>query len=332
MSAPTPSLDRLFRLQEYCSAERYDEVCRKRFGRTYDLDRPVESVRELRLPGSVLRASHVVELFDPDRTHFGHFWKPPRDLEKTLEAWRIPVARPADAGGTWREEVVLRVFERFGSVEAASVLLRAVHPEEFAVYSPPLLNLLQLQAQAPVDHYLSYCDELRVWGDRFGTGEVARTDHALWLFYEWAYGPACLQMEDPRQMDAEARRAEFENDRWVRERQAKNVLRPFFSQWSTLDQAACLADVDANLAGKIAGCELETRLRQSTGLELEDMPSVIHAFCVQTADPALQRERKQRLRRAWKLRNRTVHSGSSLSPADVRMLIDTARELFPPEV
>lgn len=320
-----------FQLKHYLDVDKYDEVCRKRFGRTYDLHKVVGKVKGLREPDRPLKAIYVLELFNPEEIHFGHFWKPARDLEETLDPRCISLAQPIEADDRWRQSIVAAVFECFGSVEAASVLLRCVHPDEFAVYSPPLLNLLQLPAGPPVEHYLSYCDELRVWGAHFGTGAVADTDQALWLFYEWAYGPACLKMEskeDPR--DARARRQEFENDKWVRERQVTTVLRPFFHKWATLDQAGCLADVDANLASKIAGCELEKRLRMAAGLDQDDVPSLIQTFSLQVdSDPARQREVKQRLRRAWKLRNRTVHTEGSLNPVDVNSMIETIRELLP---
>lgn len=320
-----------FPLKDYVDVRKYDEVCRKRFGRTYDLGKLLLKARDLRRSDRPLKASLVVELFNPEEIHFGHFWKPPRDLEETLNPRGVSLAKPSEAEEEWRAGVVAAVFECFGSVEAASVLLRCVHPDDFAVYSPPLLNLLQLPAGPPVEHYLSYCDELRVWGTHFGTGAVADTDYALWLFYEWAYGPACLKMEiagDPR--DAAARRKEFENDKWVRERQVINVLRHFFHKWAPLDQAGCLADVDANLASKIAGCELEKRLRMATDLEQDDVPTLIQCFSLQVdPDPSRQREVKQKLRKAWRLRNRTVHTKSDLAAVDVNCMIEIIRELLP---
>ena len=67
----------------------------------------------------------------------------------------------------------------------------------------------------------------------------------------------------------------------------------------------------------------------ATGLE-QDVPSQIHCFSLQAdSDPTRQREVKQRLRKAWKLRNRTVHTASSLNPVDVNFLIETIRELLP---
>jgi hypothetical protein len=318
-----------FPLREYNDVAKYEEVCRKRFGRTYDLQAVVWRFSELCQPGRSLTASDIVALFNPEETHFGHFWRPAQGLEEALDNRGLSLARP-DGSGKWREHIVAAIFEFLGSVEAVSVLLRCTHPDEFAVYSPPILNLLQLPAQPPVDHYLAYCDELRVWGAHFGTDGVAATDQALWVFYEWAYGPACLKMESPGgERDALARRSEFENDRWVRERQAANVLRPFFHKWSTMEQAQCLASIDPNLAGMIAGCEFEQRLKQATGLQDEEVPSLIQHFShAVDQDPARRRKVKGRLRRLWKLRNRTVHAQSDLTQADVEAMIAIIRDLL----
>jgi|SRR5581483_947430 len=322
-----------FPLRNYNSRSKYDEVCRRRFGRTYDLDRTVQQFQELRRPDCRLTARHVAQLFDPAHTHFGHFWRPAPDLETKLDPRRISLARPDGVSDEWRRQVVGAVFEFLGSVEAVSVLLRCTHPEEFAVYSPPTLNLLQLPAQPPVEHYLTYCEEMRVWGAHFDTGSVAATDQALWVFYEWSYGPVCLKVEDAEcEQDAQARRSEFENDRWVRERQATNLLRPFFHKWSTIEQAACLAGIDPNLAGQIAGCELEKRLRRATGLEDEDVPSLIQHFShAADQDEAKRRKLKGRLRRVWKLRHRTVHAQGDLTEEDVETMIAIIRDLLPDE-
>jgi hypothetical protein len=322
-----------FPLEDYDNVSRYEEVCRARFGRTYDLARIVRQFSGLCEPGHALTASQVVALFNPEETHFGHFWRPACDLEQTLNPRGISLAKPAGAGKGWREDVVAAVFELLGSVEAVSVLLRCTHPEDFAVYSPPIMNLLQLPAQSPVEHYLAYCDELRVWGAHFGVSGVARTDQALWVFYEWSYGPVCLKVESGGgEKGARARRKQFENDRWVRERQAANVLRPFFYKWATIDQAECLAAIDPNLAGKIAGCEFEKRLRQATGLEDEEVPSLIQIFSnAADQDPSRRRKVKGRLRRVWKLRHRTVHGQGDLSQDEVEAMIAIIRDLLPVE-
>jgi hypothetical protein len=320
-----------FPLRDYDSIAMYDEVCRRRFGRTYDLESIVQEFGELREPDRPLTARHVFALFDPEQTHFGHFWRPVCPLEEILNPRGISLAWPQAAGKQWREEMVTAVFELLGSLEAVSVLLRCTHPEDFAVYSPPILNLLQLPAQRPVEHYLAYCDELRVWGAHFGMAGVAKTDQALWVFYEWAYGPLCLQMELPEgDRDALTCRKEFENDRWVRERQATNLLRPFFRRCSTMAQAECLAAIDPDLAGKIAGCEFEKRLKKATSLEGEEVPSMIQHFAdAADQDPVRRRKVKGRLRRVWKLRNRTMHLQGSLSQADVEAMIAIIHDLLP---
>jgi hypothetical protein len=326
-----PAATRTFPLDEYDNVARYDEVCRQRFGRTYDLESLVRKFSALREPGHVLTAAHVLFLFNPEETHFGHFWRPPQDLEQTLNLRGISLAKPTNAGRPWREDLVGMMYEILGSVEAVSVLLRCTHPEDFAVYSPPTLNLLQLPAQPPVEHYLLYCDELRGWGAHFGAPSVAKTDQALWVFYEWSYGPVSLKVHGGGgEKGARARRRQFENDRWVRERQACNVLKPFFHQWSAIEQAACLAGIDPNLSGKIAGCELEKRLKQSTGLEDEEVPSLIQHFSTAAdQDPGRRRKIKGRLRRAWKLRNKTVHLQGDLTPAEAEDMIAIIRDLLP---
>ena len=89
-------------------------------------------------------------------------------------------------------------------------------------------------------------------------------------------------------------------------------------------------DQSTNLASMIAGCELEKRLRRATGLQDEDVPSLIQHFCTQAdTNPDRRREVKQQLRKAWKLRNRTVHAQSNTDHADVRMMIEIIKELLP---
>lgn len=95
-------------------------------------------------------------------------------------------------------------------------------------------------------------------------------------------------------------------------------------------QAECLAAIDPDLAGKIAGCEFEKRLKQATNLEDEEVPSLIQYFSDATdQDPARRRKVKSRLRRVWKLRNRTMHVQGSLSQADVEAMIAIIRDLLP---
>ena len=79
----------------------------------------------------------------------------------------------------------------------------------------------------------------------------------------------------------------------------------------------------------IAGCEFEQRLKQATGLQDEEVPSLIQHFShAVDQDPARRRKVKGRLRRLWKLRNRTVHAQSDLTQADVEAMIAIIRDLL----
>lgn len=86
-----------FPLRDYDSIAMYDAVCRKRFGRTYDLESIVQEFSELREPDRPLTARHLFALFNPEQTHFGHFWRPVCELEETLNPRGIP--RPAAGRG-----------------------------------------------------------------------------------------------------------------------------------------------------------------------------------------------------------------------------------------
>lgn len=139
----------------------------------------------------------------------------------------------------------------------ASVVLSCVYPENFGVFSPPTLLLLQIPLKPPIEHYLDYCDELAVWGSHFlGTDVVQVEDRALWVFYQDAYG------QDKTRKAADYQKA-FESDSWVRQRHALNTLKPYFRGLEALAQAQFLIGIDNNLAATIAGCEFEARIKEA---------------------------------------------------------------------
>src|SRR5207248_1348149 len=66
-----------------------------------------------------------------------------------------------------RHEFVLRLLQVFHNVGVASIILRLVHPDQFGVFSTPVLYLVQINCGATVDLYLAYCNELANWAKRF---------------------------------------------------------------------------------------------------------------------------------------------------------------------
>jgi hypothetical protein len=298
----------------------YDRVCQSRCGRP-DNPADLEQVgRELR-EGRTLEARDLERIFDPEKTHFGFFWKVPGG------AARLPkdILLAEDPRPEWRKGVTGRLFRALGNIDTTSVVLQCVHPLKFGVYSPPVLSFFQLQPAEPVDHYIAYCDELRAWGDRFGikTGDsvsVRETDKALWVFYELAYGPARDQKL------ATSLRKQFESDEWIRERRATNFLHPFLKSYDALAQARLMSDIDPNLAGKIAGCEFERLINAALPSErFQEMNARIDRLAKQRG---LSGSQKEDLRAVWRYRCDAVHGRCGLNERDVRFMADTIKTLL----
>ncbi len=317
-----------------CSAERsYAEVCNRFRGVRYDpgaLERLARAIRTK--PGRLLRSDDVEAIFSKKNAHYGHYWSKLPDLrlkEAALSLLECERGKSLSDLNNWRKNRVRALFEVAKSMEVTSVILQTIYPDDFGVYSPPVLTFLQIALRPPVDHYLAYCDELREWSAHFLNCEsAARMDRALWVFYELAYG------SEPKESVAAQYREAFARDTWVRQARARNVLGMFFRESSPLQQAEFLIGVDHNLAGKIAGCEFEVRLRASvpeadfnlwrqgrTGLkgELVDLVEYV-------AEKANSGLRKHELHKARVLRNQAIH-GKKLTKSDVEKMIALTRAL-----
>jgi hypothetical protein len=315
---------RNFDLQYYATEKSYNDICIRRWTRHYDFSRFEADWQALR-SGEKLQLRHIQELFDKQYTHFGHFWKEPSNLGQQLadRAISLSLSDSDEAGGPREQEMVEILFQTLESMEPASILLRCVHPTRFGIYSPPILAFLQIPVASPVQHYLEVCKELRCWSKHFHLKSAGETDRALWVFYEHAYGPQHL--EQTAQL-----RESFENDRWVQERQAFNVLHKFLKSYPTIKQATFLAAVDPNLAGKIAGCHFERVLRSFTKIWDEDtsVRRVINRYVRMRRLPPDTREALQRV---WDLRCDTIHSRKELTAPEAQQMIQTINRLLPPQ-
>jgi hypothetical protein len=319
---PSPNFD----LQKYATVDSYNYICLKRWQRTYELTRFEPTWWTLR-SGKELQIRHVTELFSKKNAHFGHFWEQPADLQQKLAAAPISlVMSDSDPSqGTEEQDLVEKLFSTLESMEAASVLLRSIYPMRFGIYSPLILAFLQIPVASPVQHYLDICKELGVWRENFHLSSVGETDRALWVFYEYAYGPKHCE-------DYKPLRESFENDHWIRERQAFNVLHKFLKSYDTIRQAAFLAKIDPNLAGKIAGCEFERILRTVTGERTNtDMRKVINLYVKKQGLPLSD---GGALNWVWQRRIQTVHSKKDLGKQEVVKMIKIINRILlqPPNV
>jgi len=189
------------------------------------------------------------KIFSPDETHYGSYWKVPDGVKVdganiSLNEKKLTGRSDGDIDQGRREHVE-EVFPKLKSMEVTSVILGCTHPNYFGVYSPPVLTLLQLPMQPPVKYFLRYCDELREWGrEHLRSASALRTDRALWVFYQEAYGHEQNKDKASRYRDS------FEQDEWVRKRHAQNVLRPYFKDYRPLEQAKFLLELVAKIPSR----------------------------------------------------------------------------------
>jgi hypothetical protein len=314
-----------FDLNDY--VQRFPLVCKEKFGRTYDFAAIEKRFASHRDGKHILSAKDVVYLFDPAVSPFGNYWPhpPKKVLEETLSRERIKFpetpANPAD--------VINRLLGVFHNLGSASLILQFIYPERFAIFSTPLIHLLQVMRPALVEMYIAYCDELLVWGKHFGLPSVAATSTALWTYSELAKSTA----DDA--VSAEPRR-QFEEDVWVQRRRAAQVVRPFLRRYGKLQLAHILVEEDPSIAGKIAAEEYEfyiniasrrmygrplRREKGAAGQLLADMAArnVIDSAFV----PELQL--------VWELRNVVVHPHTrQITPEEVERMIDIVERVCKP--
>jgi hypothetical protein len=228
----------------------FDDVCQHKFSRTYDLAKPEKLLAVLRERKHLLTVKDVTRVFDPELTPFANYWPRPQNkvLEEALSRQRIKLA-PMPANPTEPIGRLLKVFHNLGTV---SLILQFAYPERFAIFSTPVIHLLQVTRPGLIDMYLAYCEELRVWADHFHLPSVAATSTALWTYAEIAKA-----VDDP--IATKARRG-FEEDIWVQRRRAAQVIRPFLRRYGRLPLAHILVEEDAAIAGKIAAEEYERLL------------------------------------------------------------------------
>lgn len=287
----------------------FPEICRKKFGRSYDFAGMERQFSHLRDEKRWLTATHIVKLFDKERTPFRLYWPPPKEkeLDELLKRQRVHLAPPHD-----ERELVQRLLKVFQNIGIASLVLRFCYPERFGVFSTPVVNLLLVHQGKTVELYLSYCDELEAWRAHFRLETVAATEMALWAFHESGTG-----------------QKEFAADVWIQRRRVAQVLRPFLKNYGALQLAEILVEEDANLAAIIAGREYE-RLLRAAARQFELNLSEDRGWAKQVLKDLEGRQviswaQREELDGIWSVRNAAVHAAGDVKAEQVENMIRLLR-------
>jgi hypothetical protein len=307
--------------------EKFPDICRNKFGRTYDFEVLEAHFREHATGKRHLTAKDVGKLFSAENTPFAKYWPKPHTkvLDETLTRERVYVGPLNDTGKALVQKL-LPVFHNIGTV---SLLLRFVHPQRFGIFSTPVIHLLQVTRPATVDLYVAYCDELARWREHFRLDSVAKTENALWTYAEF------VKLADNGPEVAKARR-QFDEDLWVQRERAAQVIRPFFQRYGPLQLAQILLDEDAIIAGKIAAEEYERLLGiaslQVLGRPLPRAKGAPERLIEQLrAKGYIRPEDKVELQRVWGTRNKVIHpSGKRAEREEVEVMIDFIQRICIP--
>jgi hypothetical protein len=306
-----------FPLSDY--RDQFPEVCRQKFGRSYNFARLEKRLEPLRTGQRWLVARDVLTIFDPEHTPLRRYWPipPEKELDRALKQRLYLGPLKSQQDPQLLVEQLLVVFHNIGVV---SIVLRFVHPQQFAIFSTPVAHLLMVHGATAVEAYLAFCEELRAWQQHFGLASVAETEMAL-----WTYDQIVRHSDDAAQV--ERARGAFERDLWVQRRRAAQVLRPFLRSYGPLELARILLEEDANLAGKIAAEEYERLLsaaarkyfRQALASRKGAVLGLLDALAREGHITAAERVELQRI---WEIRNKAVHAGTRPTPEEVEVMID----------
>lgn len=286
----------VFSLQPYL--ERFPEVCKLKFGRTYDFKKLEREFVHLGRGDRWLTATDISKLFDPDLTPFERYWPRPaeKSLDELLKRRRVKIGpRPAQP-----LELVNELLKIFHSTGLISIVLRFAHPDQFGIISSPVIHLLQVQRANTSELFIAYCEELEEWRKHFGIASVAETEMALWTFYQLTDGAV-------KEKGSAQAQAAFLSDIWVERKRMAQVLPPFLKRHGPLELARIVGYQDPNLAGKIAGEEYERLLRAAAKrfyphLRLDEgWAKVLLDKLGQ--DGHITLEEKVSLKRVWEVRN-----------------------------
>lgn len=306
-----------FNLESYVT--RFREVCKEKFGRAYNFTNLEKEFTPVRTGARALNADDVMKLFNKEKAPFHRYWAKPDNREVKYRLAETPTWLDPSAVSD-SKNLVLKLLQIFHDLGVVSLILRFAHPDRFGIFSNPIVHLLRIHKRTLVDLYPAFCAELHLWQDHFALESVAQTEMALWTFHELTIGEAPT-------VEAEKMRVQFDQDVWVQRRRAAQALSPFLERLGSLELARILALEHPELAGVIAGVELERLIRRQTRQlhhTKHDVKKKVSEAIDELSDGGIvTRHDARSLQRAWKTRDKAVHPDRHLAPEEVEEMLDT---------
>ncbi|HOE14266.1 MAG TPA: hypothetical protein PLL62_04610 [Candidatus Saccharicenans sp.] len=294
----------------------YDEIGCLKYGGTLNFPQLMKLMEPVRLGQEDFGLKHL-EIIKRDHL-FPAWWKmpelSPQEIDSLKELFKN--IQPKDIG------LIQKLFEIFKNIEIMSCLLRIMCPEHYGIYSAPVENLLSIKAETPVKKYLKYLDDLSELQEVYGLATIAEADMALWAL-------SAILNEDYLRNNPDYHQIylDYINEpnavKRISARQALKNIRK--ENVSYLDLAECFLETDPEVAGFLAGKELESLIYtlyeqvipRRKGYRARDFRSRLEELGDKRH---LRDQQKEEIISWWEMRNNAVHTDwVSTSPEEVAL-------------
>lgn len=226
----------------------YDEIGRLKYGGTLNFPQLIKLMEPVRQGQEEFGLKHL-EIIKGD-LHFPAWWKmpelSPQEIASLKELFKN--IQPKDTG------LIQKLFDIFKNIEIMSCLLRIMCPAHYGIYSAPVENLLSIKAETPVKKYHCYLDDLSELKESYGFDTSAEVDMALWALSAILNEDWLRNNPDYHQIYLDYLNEPNAVKRISARHALKNIRR---ENVTYLDLAECFLEIDPEVAGFLAGKELE---------------------------------------------------------------------------
>ena len=226
----------------------YDEIGRLKYGGTLNFPQLIKLMEPVRHGQEEFGLKHL-EIIKGD-LHFPAWWKmpelSPQEIASLKELFKN--IQPKDTG------LIQKLFDIFKNIEIMSCLLRIMCPAHYGIYSAPVENLLSIKAETPVKKYHCYLDDLSELKESYGFDTSAEVDMALWALSAILNEDWLRNNPDYHQIYLDYLNEPNAVKRISARHALKNIRR---ENVTYLDLAECFLEIDPEVAGFLAGKELE---------------------------------------------------------------------------
>ena len=256
-----------------------------------------------------------------------------------LDWWKMPEISEADIVDFkhafcglrgFNEELVTKLFLLLKNIEIVSSILRFVSPENYAIFSTPVEDLLNIKGRTPVLKYMAYLSDLRELRDIYRFARITDVDMALWTLAK-ILNSTSLKKEHPYNEIYENYKREPNS---VKRIMARNALEQIWGEKKYIHIADLFLQTDYVVAGILAGRELECQIKKKCEAKHIDISHInesgyeenvsLRKLVKELFDKEfISREEKRQIYSWWGIRSQLVHEESPpVGEAQVRRMIE----------